>query len=112
MDSLNQTALMKLENHAVDINEYLGLLGHFYLFYLLAKISYFAQNFALNNPTMLSIFMMPIVVTGMVNYFKVNLLGFFELAASITRKYKVAKNVNPIFLGLFWKKKEVITPSF
>ena len=38
MDSLNQTALMKLENHAVDINEYSGLLEHSYLFYLLDQI--------------------------------------------------------------------------
>ena len=73
MDSLNQTALMKLENHAVDINEYSGLLEHSYLFYLLANISYFA----LEDP----------------------------------RKYKIAKNLNPIFLTLTLSNKIIFYSS-
>ena len=62
MDSLNQTALMKLGNHEV--------------------VNYVLNQTALMNE---------------VAYYSNTILGFFELAASVTRKYIVAKNLNHIF---------------
>ena len=67
MDSLNQTALMNLENRIITDEGLHNQLGNLVIFTLVT---------------------MPIVV--LVNYSN-SILGFFELAASVSRKYIVER---------------------
>ena len=67
---LSAYSKIKWENHAVDVIEWLGPLGLSGLY------------------TVFTIFTMPIVV--LVNYSN-TILGFFELAASVSRKYIVER---------------------
>ena len=77
MDSLNQTALMNLENRIIPDEELIDWGA------LMSPVDIF----------MFTIFTMPIVV--LLNYSN-TILGFFELAASVSRKYIVAKNLTPL----------------
>ena len=73
MDSINQTAIMEVEDY--EFNSFLFWLGLFGLYIVFGIFLSFT---------------MPIVV--IVNYSN-TILGFFELAASVSRKYPLWKQI-------------------